>query len=135
MNDQIQQLLNSGITLLVLLGIAIVVGFVMKQLREHKVTLKGLFGDNEITNQIIDEVYSMLTEIVTDITMSVSEKYTDDGVITKEEMALIKQEAIDIALKRLNSTQNKAIEAIYGDVMKWVAEQVGEEVTKIASGK
>ena len=135
MNDQIQQLLNSGVTLLVLLVIAVLVTFIMKQLREHKVSLKNLLGDNPITNQIIDEVYTMLTEIVTDITLSVSEKYKDDGVITKEEMALIKQEAIEIALKRLNTTQNKAIEAIYGDVMNWIAEQVGEEVTKIASGK
>ena len=135
MNDQIQQLLNSGVTLLVLLVIAVLVGFVMKKLREHKVTLKNLLGDNPITNEIIDEVYTMLTEIVTDITLSVSEKYKDDGVITKEEMALIKQEAIEIALKRLNTTQNKAIEAIYGDVMSWIAEQVGVEVTKIASGK
>lgn len=135
MNNQIQELLNSGITLLILLALAAIVGFALKKLKDHKVTIKGLFGNNEITNQVIDEVYSMLTEIVTEITMSVSEKYIDDGVITKEEMAIIKEEAIEIALKRLNSTQNKAIEAIYGNVIKWVTEQVGEEVAKIASGK
>lgn len=135
MNVQIQELLNSGVTLLVLLAIAVLVGFVMKKLKEYNVTIKGLFGNNPITNQIIDEIYTMITEIVTDITLSVSEKYKDDVVITKEEMALIKQEAIEIALKRLNETQNKAIEAIYGDVMSWITEQIGKEVTKIASGK
>lgn len=135
MNVQIQELLNSGITLLILLAIAVLVGFIMKKLGDRKNAIKELFGNGSITNQIIDEVYKMLTDIVTDITLSVSEKYKDDGVITKEEMALIKHEAIEIALKGLNSTQNKAIESIYGDVAKWVAEQVGEEVTNIASGK
>ena len=135
MNVQIQELLNSGATLLVLLAIAVLVGFVMKKIREYNVTLKGLFGNNPITDQIIDEIYTMLTETVTDITLSVSEKYKNDGAITKEEMALIKQEAIEIALKRLNATQNKAIEVIYGDVMSWLSEQIGKEVTKIASGE
>lgn len=135
MNIQIQELLNSSITLIVLLVIAVLVGFAMNKIKEYNVTLKGLLGNNEVTNNIIDEVYSMLTSIVTDITMTVSEKFMDDGVITKEEMALIKQEAIEIVLKRLSGAQSKAIEAIYGDVMEWVIEQVGEEVNKIASGK
>lgn len=135
MNIQIQQLLTSGVTLIVLIVIGILVGFCLKKLREYKVTLKGLLGDNKVANQVIDEIYTMITEIVTEITLSVSEKYTDDGIITKEEMALIKEEAIGIAIERLNSTQNKAIAAIYGDVLRWVTEQVEEEVTKIASGK
>lgn len=135
MNTDLQTMINSGLTLIVLIALSVVVCFVLKKFRENKVTIKGLLGNNETTNQIVDDVYSMLVEIVTDITMSVSEKYMDDGIITKDELEIIKAEAIESVTKRLNETQSKAIAAIYGDISKWIVEQVDIEVDKIAKGE
>ena len=135
MNTDLQTMINSGLTLIVLIALSVVVCFVLKKFRENKVTINGLLGNNETTNQIVDDVYSMLVEIVTDITMSVSEKYMDDGIITKDELEIIKAEAIESVTKRLNETQSKAIAAIYGDISKWIVEQVDTEVDKIAKGE
>lgn len=135
MNADIQTMISSSLTLLILIALSVVVCFILKKFREHKVTIKGVLGNNVVTNQIIDDVYTMLTEIVTEITLSVTEHYMDDGIITKDELEIIKSEAIETITKRLNETQNKAIAAIYGDISKWIIEQVDIEVNKIAKGE
>lgn len=135
MNADFQTMIGSSLTLLILIALSVVVCFILKKFREHKVTIKGVLGNNAVTNQIVDDVYTMLVEIVTDITMSISKHYMDDGLITDEELEIIKSEAVESVMKRLNETQNKAIAAIYGDISKWIIEQVDIEVSKIAKGE
>ena len=135
MSTDLQTMINDGLALIVLIVLSVLVCFVLNKFRENKVTIKSLLGNNETTNQIIDDVYSMIVEIVTDITMSVSEKYLDDGIVTKDEIEIIKAEAIESITKRLNETQNKAIASIYGDISKWIVGQVDIEVNKIAKGE
>lgn len=130
-----QDILLSSLTLLILFIVFISIGFILKKFKENESTIKEALGNREEINIVIESVYKLLTEVVTDITMSISEKYVDDGIITKDEMVMIKQEAVNSILKRLSEAQKKVIMDIYGDVTKWVACQVDDQVKKISADK
>lgn len=131
MNADLTQLANGGLTLLVIVAVAIVASIVLTLLRKYNVTLKKLFGNNAIMNDVIDSVSKLIHDTVIEIAETVSEKYQNDGVITKEELAQIKAESIAIIVKKLNESQSSIIRSIHGDIMKWITEQVETELDKL----
>lgn len=131
MSDGLNQLAQGGLTLLVIIAVAIIVSLVLTLLRKYNITLKNLFGNTPLMNEVVDTVSQLIQDTVLEITVKISEKYQDDGVITKEELTMIKEEAISIILNKLSKTQNTIIQMIYGDLMKWITEQVDKELDKL----
>lgn len=131
MNESLTQLAEGGITLLVLIAFAIVASIILFLLRKYNVTLKGLFGNSPIMNEVIDSVSQLIQETVIEIAKSISEKYQNDGVITKEELALIKVEAVSIIIKKLDESQSSIIQSIHGDILEWISGQVEVELDKL----
>ena len=86
-------------------------------------------------DEVIDSVSMFIQITVLEISEKVSEKYKDDGVITKEELAQIKAESVTIIVEKLNESQNSIIQSIYGDLNKWITEQVEKELDKLVESK
>lgn len=131
MNESLTQLAQGGITLLILIAVAIIASFLLSLLRKYNITLKNIFGNTPLMNEVIDTVSTLIHETVLEIAVKVSEKYQDDGVITKEELAQIKAESVTIIVKKLNESQNSIIQSVYGDLIKWITEQVDKELDKL----
>lgn len=131
MTDGLTQLAEGGITLLIIIAVAIVSSIILTLLRKYNVSLKKLFGNTPLMNEVIDTVFMLIQETVLEISAKVSEKYKDDGVITKEELEQIKAESITIIVKNLNESQSSIIQSIYGDIVKWITEQVEKELDKL----
>lgn len=131
MSDNLNQLVQSGSTVLILLVVAIAVSVILTLLRKYDITLKKIFGNTPLMNKIIDDVIKIIHETVLEISEEVSKRYKDDGVITKDELEQIKIKAIEIIVEKLNESQSSIIESVYGDIMDWVTEQVQQELDKL----
>ena len=131
MTNGLTQLAEGGITLLIIIAVAIVSSIILTLLRKYNVSLKKLFGNTPLMNEVIDTVFMLIQETVLEISAKVSEKYKDDGVITKEEIEQIKAESITIIVENLNESQSSIIQSIYGDIVNWITEQVEKELDKL----
>lgn len=135
MTGNLTQLAEGGITLLIVIAVAIVSSIILTLLKKYDTSVKELFGNTPLMNEVIDSVSKLIQDTVLEISEKVSEKYADDGVITKEELGQIKAESITIVVKNLNESQNSIIQSIYGDLTKWITEKVEEELDKIVEQK
>lgn len=135
MTGNLTQLAEGGITLLIVIAVAIVSSIILTLLKKYDTSIKELFGNTPLMNEVIDSVSTLIQETVLEISEKVSEKYADDGVITKEELEQIKVESVTIIVKKLNESQNSIIQSIYGDLTKWITEKVEEELDKLVEQK
>ena len=135
MTGSLTQLAEGGITLLIIIAVAIVSSTILTLLRKYDTSLKELFGNTPLMDEVIDSVSMFIQITVLEISEKVSEKYKDDGVITKEELAQIKAESVTIIVEKLNESQNSIIQSIYGDLNKWITEQVEKELDKLVESK
>lgn len=131
MSDSLNELIQNGSIVLLLLAIAIATSIGLTLLRKYNVTLKKLFGNTPLMNKVIDDTIRIIHETVLEISEEVSKKYADDGVITKEELEQIKSKAIEIVIGKLNESQSSIIESVYGNIMDWITEQVQQELDKL----
>lgn len=135
MTGNLTQLAEGGITLLIVIAVAIVSSIILTLLKKYDTSIKKLFGNTPLMNEVIDSISTLIQQTVLEISEKVSEKYADDGVITKEELEKIKAESITIIVKNLNESQNSIIQSIYGDLTEWITEKVEEELDKLVEQK